>query len=56
MTIWVRTLAGNLIGGPAHSHFQNLKITYYYQIKLLILIVYAKEGGPWVKLPSSVCP
>jgi hypothetical protein len=44
--------AGNLIGGLAYSHIHNLKITYYYQTKLRILIVYEKREDIRVKLPS----
>ncbi len=47
--------AGNLMGGLAYSHFQNLKTTYYYQTKLRILIVYEKkEDLGWSFLVEGV--
>ncbi len=55
MTIWVRTSAGNLIGGLVYSHIQNIKTTYFYETKLRILIVYEKrENLGWCFLVGGV--
>jgi hypothetical protein len=42
-TLWIRFVAGNMIGGLIYSQFQNLKTALYNQTKLRILIMHEKR-------------